>query len=63
MNKTEYEWLQSRIDQIAQKYLDYQSARNFGEYPLTGKRKEGFKLAISAIKSMLHAEYKVGDTE
>ena len=63
MTKIEYERLQLRIDRIAQKYLDYQSARNFGEYPLTGKRKEGFELAISAIKSMLHAEYKAGDIE
>lgn len=63
MTKTEYERLQSCIDQIAQKYLDYQSARNVGGYPLTGKRKEGFELAVSAIKSMLHAEYKVGDAK
>lgn len=61
MNKTEYERLQSRIDRITQKYLDYQSARNVGGYSLTGKRKEGFELAVSAIRSMLHAEYKASD--
>lgn len=61
MTKTEYEQLQSRINQIARNYLNYQSARNVGRYPLTGKRKEGFELAVSAIKSMLHAEYKAGD--
>ena len=57
MTTMEYYNMMKSIDRVSKKYLTWEGARSRGDYPLTGKRREGFELAVEVIKSALHRQF------